>query len=166
MPSLVLAARAMRDFTFGPRYNIDIDVNLVWLVCAHHSRSPSQGVVVVGSLSGMGGQPTEAAYSAAKAFEQVFCEAMWSELRPDGIDVVSVPLGATRTPGLASAELGIDPEVIPPAQVVNEAIEHLGDGPVFVPVGEPPVFDKVTRLPRREAAEAMARLAARVAQQP
>lgn len=123
------------------------------------------GLVVVGSLSGMAGQPTEAAYSAAKAFEQVFCEAMWCELRGDGVHVVSVPLGGTRTPGLASAQLGIDPETIPTAEeVVAEAIEHIADGPVFVPVeANRRFFDKITRLPRREAAEAMERLAMRVA---
>ena len=122
------------------------------------------GIVIVGSLSGMAGQPTQAAYSAAKAFEQVFCEAMWSELKEFGVDVVSVPLGGTRTPGLSkSAMHGIDPETIPTAeQVVVEAIENIANGPVFVPTeANRKFFDKVTRLPRRDAAETMARLAYR-----
>jgi short-subunit dehydrogenase len=125
------------------------------------------GIVVVGSLSGMAGQPLEAAYSAGKAFGQVFCEAMWCELHEHGVDVVSVPLGGTRTPGLAKAGLKIDPNVIPTAEeIVDEAIDHLQDGPVFVPNDKNRAFfDKVTRLPRREAAETMARLAYRVAQQ-
>ena len=35
-----------------------------------------------------------------KAFSQVFAEALWNELGERGIDVVSVPLGGTRTPAL------------------------------------------------------------------
>jgi hypothetical protein len=90
---------------------------------------------------------------------------MWCELREFGVDVVSVPLGGTRTPGLASSKLDIDPDAIPTAEdVVLEAIDHIGDGPVFVPTdANRRFFDKVTRLPRREATETMARLAARVA---
>ena len=58
------------------------------------------GIVFMGSLTGMAGQPLEATYSAAKAFSQVFAEALWSELGERGVDVVSVPLGGTRTPAL------------------------------------------------------------------
>jgi hypothetical protein len=51
--------------------------------------------------------------------------------------------------------------------VVLEAIEHLDDGPVFVPGdANRRWFDKVTRLPRREAAEAMARASYRALGKP
>jgi short-subunit dehydrogenase len=58
--------------------------------------------VRIGSLSGVAGQSLEAPYSAAKAFSQAFSEAMWIELGERGIDVVSVPLGGTRTPNLSA----------------------------------------------------------------
>ena len=51
--------------------------------------------------------------------------------------------------------------------VVLEAIEHLDDGPVFVPGdANRRWFDKVTRMPRRDAAEAMARAAYRAIGKP
>ena len=128
----------------------------------------SGAIVIVGSLSGMAGQPFEAAYSGAKSFGQVFAEAMWCELRDHGVDVVSVPLGGTRTEGLEQSDMNIDFSTIPTAQeVVDEAIEHLADGPVFVPNEKNrSFFDKVTRSTRRDAAETMARLAYRVRPKP
>ena len=128
----------------------------------------SGAIVIVGSLSGMAGQPFEAAYSGAKAFGQVFAEGMWCELRDHGVDVVSMPLGGTRTEGLEQSTMNIDMSAIPTAQeVVDETIEHLGDGPVFVPnESNRKFFDKVTRSTRRDAAETMTRLAYRVRPKP
>jgi hypothetical protein len=89
---------------------------------------------------------------------------MWNELKDQGVDVVSVPLGGTRTTNLEKSGLDIDLDLIPTAdEIVDEAIEHLADGPVFVPNAKNRAFfEKVTRLPRRDAAETMARLAYRV----
>jgi len=116
------------------------------------------GIVLVGSLAGMAGQPLEATYSAAKAFSQVFAEAMWNELRDRGVDVVSVPLGGTRTPALEAKNMLEDLTLPTPDEVVAEAIEHLTDGPVFVPIEYNRLFfGKVTSMPRRDAAETMAR---------
>jgi short-subunit dehydrogenase len=125
------------------------------------------GVVLIGSLSGVAGQALEAVYSAAKSFSQTFAEAMWRELGERGVDVVSVPLGGTRTPNLtAQGLLGAD--ALPtPEEVVEESIEHLSDGPVFVPRdANRRFFEKVSRLPRRDGAETTARLAYRVAGNP
>ena len=125
------------------------------------------GIVFMGSLTGMAGQPLEATYSAAKAFSQVFAEALWSELGERGVDVVSVPLGGTRTPALEAKGMLEDRSLPTPDEVVLEAIEHLGDGPVFVPGdANRRWFDKVTSLPRRDAAEAMARAAYRAIGKP
>jgi uncharacterized protein len=128
----------------------------------------SGAIIIIGSLSGMAGQSFEAAYSGAKAFGQIFAEGMWCELRDHGVDVVSMPLGGTRTDGLEQSTLDIDFSAIPTAQeVVDEMIEHFGDGPVFVPNEKNRLFfDKVTRSTRRDAAETMTRLAYRVRPKP
>jgi uncharacterized protein len=119
-------------------------------------------IVLVGSLAGIAGQPLEATYSAAKAFSQHFAEALWSELREHGVEVVSVPLGGTRTPALEAKGLVAVDGLPTAAQVVDESIERLADGPVFVPVeANRKFFDTVSALPRREATEKMARLAYR-----
>jgi short-subunit dehydrogenase len=120
------------------------------------------GLVLVGSLTGLAGQPLEATYSAAKAYAQHLAEALWTEFGERGVDVVCVPLGGTRTEALEAKGV-IDLQNLPTAEeVVAEAIEHLGDGPVFVPMEANRVFfEKVSNLDRRSAANAMARLAYR-----
>ena len=120
------------------------------------------GFVLVGSLAGMAGQPFEATYSGAKAFGQVFAEALWNELREHGVDVVSVPLGGTRTEALSDAGILEGLDLPTGEEVVAEAIEHLADGPVFVP-GESNrrFFEKVTTMSRRDAAETVNRIARR-----
>ena len=118
------------------------------------------GIVLVGSMSGMAGQALEATYSAAKAFSQHFAEALWSEFREHGVDVVSVPLGGTRTPALMAKQLLGDVELPTPDEVVLEAIEHLHDGPVFVPIeANRLLFEKVNCMPRSRRGERMARIA-------
>jgi len=125
------------------------------------------GIVLVGSMSGMAGQALEATYSAAKAFSQHFAEALWSELREHDVDVVSVLLGGTRTPALDAKGMLGTVDLPTPDEVVAEAIEHLGDGPVFVP-GEAnrQLFAKVNAMPRRDAAERMARIAYKLVGRP
>jgi uncharacterized protein len=143
-----------------------IEVNCVAPAKLAHAFLPAMvergrgGFVLIGSLTGMAGQPLEATYSAAKAFSQVFAEALWNEHREHGIDVVSVPLGGTRTEALAAKGI-LDGFVLPTSEeVVAEAIEHLADGPVFVPgASNRRFFEKVTTMSRRDAAETMAKLA-------
>lgn len=125
------------------------------------------GIVFVGSLAGIAGQPLEATYSAAKAYAQHLAEALWSEFGERGVDVVYVPLGGTRTPALEAKGI-VDVSALPTGdEVVTEAIEHFHDGPVFVPIeANRRFFDRVTALDRRSAAEAMARLAYRAIGKP
>jgi short-subunit dehydrogenase len=125
------------------------------------------GFVLVGSLAALAGQALEATYSAAKAYAQHLAEALWSELGERGVDVVYVPLGGTRTPALEAKGI-LDTTGLPTGDdVVAEAIEHLGDGPVFVPVeANRRFFDRVSALDRRSAAETMARLAYRAIGKP
>jgi short-subunit dehydrogenase len=74
----------------------------------------------------------------------VFAEALWAELEPRGVDVLSLLLGETDTPALRKlrADLGNhdDPDVPLPdavtvAEVVADAIEFLPNWPSRV-VGE------------------------------
>jgi short-subunit dehydrogenase len=125
------------------------------------------GFVFVGSLSGIAGQPLEATYSAAKAYAQHLAEALWSEFGEHGVDVVYVPLGGTRTPALEAKGI-VDTVGLPTGdEVVAEAINHLADGPVYVPVeANRRFFERVTALDRRPATETMARLAYRAIGRP
>jgi short-subunit dehydrogenase len=94
------------------------------------------GIVLVGSLACLAGSATIAVYSAVKAFDHNFAEALWAELGPQGVDVCSAPLGRTWTE--ASERLGapLDPNIdMPSSDAAREIIENIGNGPVFV-VGE------------------------------
>lgn len=145
-----------------------VDVNCGAAVTLAHLFLPAMkergrgGLVLVGSLAGIAGQALEATYSAAKAFTQHFAEALWSELHEDGVDVLCVPLGGTRTPALEAKGL-LDVAMLPSAkECVSEAMAHLRDGPVFVPVAaNRRFFDQTTAMDRRSATERMSRLARR-----
>ncbi|WP_395397186.1 SDR family NAD(P)-dependent oxidoreductase [Novosphingobium sp. BL-8A] len=56
------------------------------------------GIMLVGSGACYGGLPGIAAYSGSKAFDLVFGEALWVELKPYGVDVLNLILGRTDTP--------------------------------------------------------------------
>jgi short-subunit dehydrogenase len=99
------------------------------------------GVMIVGSLSGFMGAVRHAVYAGAKAFSRMFAESLWIELREQGVDVLELVLGVTRTPAMERIGLNFDaPGMIvnDPAEVAREGLEHLGDGPVFVAGGNGP----------------------------
>lgn len=116
------------------------------------------GLILMSSLSGNIGSAQLAVYAATKAFALVFADALWAELGPQGVDVLAVQPGSTRTPGWLSSqptgEGGMGLIAMEPADVVREALAALGVTPNVVP-GE---FNRqgaegLARLPRREAIE-------------
>jgi hypothetical protein len=115
------------------------------------------GIVLIGSLAGNAGCATMVLYSAGKAFAQVFAEGLWAELKPRGVDVLYVVLGATDTPKRASLNIVDAPGqiVADPADVARDALANLANGPVFVPPHLAEGFQFFSAAPRREAAEAM-----------
>jgi short-subunit dehydrogenase len=118
----------------------------------------SGGIALVGSMAGMAGSALTVTYSAAKAFEQVFAEGLWSELQPHGVDVLALVAGATLTPAMQRANLVVDPNYPAMASddVASEGLAHLGDGPVWVPGDANQAgFDYVHSLNRRDATTTM-----------
>lgn len=96
------------------------------------------GIVVLSSGAAFVGAPNMATYGATKAFDMVFAEALWCELRDRGVDALSVVLGQTDTPahrrlraerGIAAPDQPV-PRSASPAQVVATAFAHLGRQPV------------------------------------
>lgn len=118
------------------------------------------GIILIGSLAGNAGGVTTVVYSASKAFAQIFAEGLWSDLKPQGVDVLYVVVGATNTPKRARLGLKDSPDeiVAEPDEVAQDALDHIADGPVFVPEHLAEGFRYFSSLPRREAAEAMAGL--------
>jgi short-subunit dehydrogenase len=117
------------------------------------------GIVFTSSVEGLIGCPYSAAYAASKAFVVSLGEALWAELAPDGIDVLTLCPGATYTE--APRLQGIDPatlqHLMAPDAVAALALDHLDDGPLHVPSEHYRAsFERLLAMPRRDALRAMA----------
>ena len=97
------------------------------------------GIVVLGSGAGFMGAPNMVAYAATKAFDMIFAEALWAELKPQGVDVIGLILGETDTPslrrirhqrGLAGPDEPVK-GVATPKEVVDAAFAGLPKGPTI-----------------------------------
>ena len=109
---------------------------------AHHYGQAMVGrgrgaIMLLSSGAAFAGAPNMVAYGATKAFDMIFTEALWCELRDVGVDVLGVVLGETDTPALRRLrhERGIagpDEPVKGAAsvdEVVRAAFASLGKGP-------------------------------------
>ncbi|WP_183093573.1 SDR family NAD(P)-dependent oxidoreductase [Nocardioides stalactiti] len=129
-------------------------------------------IVLFGSGAGFAGAPNMAVYGATKAFDMVFAEGLYGELRPHGVDVLGLVLGETDTPGLRRVrhQRGLSGPDEPvrrastPEQVVADAFAHLTDGPVYLAnrtmrLGSRAMFpmgrNRMARLMARASAKAM-----------
>jgi len=115
------------------------------------------GILLVTSGAAWAGGGRLTTYGGTKAFDLVFAEGLWAELRRDRVDVLSLVVGATDTPALhaSMAKFGatID-DLADPADVACDGLTHLGDGPTWqvgVPDGAGPSL--LGSLPRRQAVE-------------
>jgi short-subunit dehydrogenase len=100
-------------------------------------RGKGGGLLIMSSLSALGGIPYITVYTSTKSFEAVFCEALWAELRHFGIDVLSVLAPAMDTPAFRRSTEGtgflIDPSMcFDPSQVVRESLDWLPHGPLLI----------------------------------
>jgi short-subunit dehydrogenase len=121
------------------------------------------GILLVTSGAAWAGGGRLTTYGGTKAFDLVFGEGLWAELRRDGVDVLSLVVGATDTPALRASleKFGVTVDdlaqmspLADPADVAREGLNHLGDGPTWqvgVPDGGGPSL--LGSLPRRQAVE-------------
>ncbi|WP_232493046.1 SDR family NAD(P)-dependent oxidoreductase [Novosphingobium kaempferiae] len=120
------------------------------------------GLLFTASVEGLIGCPYSAAYSATKALVVALGEALWGEMLGTGIDVLTLCPGATDTEATAGME-GLA-NLQSPAEVARLALDHISEGPTFVPHAHyRAMFEALRARPRREAlagmAEGMRRLA-------
>ncbi|MCT2399136.1 SDR family NAD(P)-dependent oxidoreductase [Novosphingobium mangrovi (ex Huang et al. 2023)] len=92
------------------------------------------GLMVVGSGACYGGLPGIGVYAATKAFDLVLCEALWSELEPHGVDVLSFVIGRTDTPAhrelMEARDMPIPEGLADPDDVARLGLERLPFGPI------------------------------------
>ncbi|MEW9855309.1 SDR family NAD(P)-dependent oxidoreductase [Novosphingobium sp. M1R2S20] len=92
------------------------------------------GIIVVGSGACYAGLPGIGVYAASKAFDLVLCEALWAELEPHGVDVLSYVIGRTDTPAhrelMEARGVAIPDNLAHPDDVARLGLERLPHGPV------------------------------------
>ncbi|HTH27062.1 MAG TPA: SDR family NAD(P)-dependent oxidoreductase [Sphingobium sp.] len=129
------------------------------LIVQHYARLMAPrghgGILLVSSLAGCAGIPNMAAYSGAKAYTQLFGEALWAELKPQGVDVFVQVVGSTDTPRRRASGAGAVPgiPVLTPEAVVTHALTNIADGPVQVAPPLQPMFDKICTARRADAVQ-------------
>jgi short-subunit dehydrogenase len=91
------------------------------------------GIVLMSSLVGLAGSHLHAVYAATKAFDTTLAEGLWHEFASDGVDVLGVLAGATRTETMLAQQPDAFESAMDPAEVAMSALDRLGTGPVWVP---------------------------------
>ncbi len=146
--------------------SVDLPLRLVRLNCVgpvmmcHHfggrmAQRARGGIILLTSLSAVAGAARTVTYSASKAFDLVFAEGLWAELRPRGVDVLALVAGATRTPAMERSGARIGGEEFPgmePDDVSREGLANLGNGPTWVAGEENRAgFNHLRTIPRADA---------------
>ncbi len=112
------------------------------LMLAHHfggfMRSRKRGgIIFVSSMSALSGTSYVSEYSATKAHDLTLGEALWQELRPSNVDVLTTIVGATDTPGWRAENPNPDSKTWPPVMsaqdTIRETLATLGKAPSIVP---------------------------------
>jgi short-subunit dehydrogenase len=107
--------------------------------CCHHFGALMKargrgGILLVNSGACYGGASFMATYSASKAFQLCFGEALWAELRPHGVDVLNLVLVMTDTPAfralLAEKGLPVPDGIASPVDVARIGLARLPNGPI------------------------------------
>ena len=119
------------------------------------------GIIFVSSMSALAGTSYVSEYSATKAHDLTLGEALWQELRPSNVDVLSTIVVAADTPGGRAENPNPDTKTWPPVMsaqdTVRETLAALGKTPSFVPGAQNRLATFLTTrlLSRKSAIEIM-----------
>ncbi|GJQ63990.1 MAG: short-chain dehydrogenase [Melioribacteraceae bacterium] len=98
-----------------------------------HMKQEGRGAIIfLGSVVGFQPVPYMSLYSATKAFNLIYGEALWYELRKEGVDILAVNPGATKTEFQRIANIESGPSVRTAKDVVNSTFNALGRKPSVV----------------------------------
>ncbi|MGH7812764.1 MAG: SDR family NAD(P)-dependent oxidoreductase [Candidatus Binataceae bacterium] len=115
-------------------------------------------VIIVGSVAGRQPLPLHCVYAATKAFDLLFGEGLWAELRGTGVDAIVLEPGATKTefPSVAGEIVGPN-HGEPPENVVRATFDALGRQPSVVSGWGNYLLANATRLVPHSVAARIAR---------
>ena len=91
------------------------------------------GIVLCSSLAGLAGRPTNAVYSAAKAYANTLAEVLWFELGTKGVDVLGAIFPFIRTPAMERLGMVFDgpTNAADPFDIADETLANLRNGPAL-----------------------------------
>ncbi len=113
------------------------------------------GIILVSSLAYLVGSPQIAVYSAAKAYSTTLAEALWFELKPHGVDVLSHAFGSVDTPFIARTFPEAYGRGADPAEVASRSLAALSSGPLLREEPGDVFAQHLAGLTRAQAVEAM-----------
>lgn len=121
------------------------------------------GLLLMSSGVALGGQPRVSVYCSGKAFGLNLAESLWAELKPSGVDVLSVVAPLINTPtlqrGLGGKSGGEIPGMFEADEVVETALRQLANGPCYIfPAGPEADRAEEVAVQRRERVQAVARI--------
>jgi hypothetical protein len=117
--------------------NLVVPMQLAHTFGARFAERGRGGMVLISSTVGNQAAPYLANYAAAKAYIASLGQALNYELKRDGVDVLVLEPGPTRTEGVETAE-GIDFSKLPlpmmaPHRVVRKALRSIGRRQLVIP---------------------------------
>lgn len=116
----------------------NINIITTMKACHHFGRGMRErhrgGILLVNSGACYGGGAVLTMYTACKGFQLNFAEGLWAELKPAGVDVLTIVLGQTDTPSYhrIQQKLGMPPgpNLAAPEDVAETGLARLPHGPV------------------------------------
>ncbi|OBI16318.1 hypothetical protein A5712_26880 [Mycobacterium sp. E2327] len=155
------------DLALAPELEM-IAVNITAVTALAHAFTPrltrraSGGIVLFGSIVGWQGVPGQATYSATKSYVQSFAEALHGELKPQGVDVISVAPGPVHTGFGARAGMTMNSATTPDV-VATATLSALGRRTTVVPGLQAKFLTaSLMPLPRRLRSEILANVIRRM----
>ena len=139
--------------------NVQAPLLLIHEFAAQMASRKRGGIILLSSASALQGASHVANYAATKAYNLVLAEGLWEELREQGVDVLGLMPGTTRTPGLADSSPRLERTrlayVMEMEPVVTEALEALGRRPSHIAgrVNRLTFFIAGKLIPRKKAIE-------------
>jgi short-subunit dehydrogenase len=140
--------------------------NLLAVQLCHHFGLPMRdrgrgGLLLISSGAGAAGGSRIGIYSASKAFDKNFGEALWAELSGLGVDVLVAVVPPTRTPAmerlLARTGLPVPATLADPDDVAAASLAHLTAGPTLVFSDDHGGLDPAATEARRQLVSAISR---------
>jgi short-subunit dehydrogenase len=148
---------ADNDLEFAQRL-VALNATTPMALAHHYGRAMKArrrgGIILVGSMAALAGNPTIAAYSAAKAFSATFSEAIWHELAPFGVHVLHHQLGSTDTPFIARHFPQAVGRGEAPDAVALAGLEGLANGPLLRAAGGDDFAGYLATMSRADAVRA------------